>query len=170
MPATYEPIATTTLGSDQASVSFNSFSGYTDLILVANYGITNNGYTVGLQFNSDTGTNYSWTYVRGNGSTTLSYRKSSMVFASLADEVKSDNYNTLIINLQNYANSSTYKTILSRSGNAGMSTATTVSLWRSTSAITSFVFKEGADGGPGTFGTGNIKAGSTFTLYGIKAA
>jgi hypothetical protein len=38
MPAgsTYTPIATTTLGSAQADVTFNSFSGYTDLVLVAN--------------------------------------------------------------------------------------------------------------------------------------
>ena len=37
MPAgsTYTPIATTTLGSSQATVTFSSFTGYTDVILVA---------------------------------------------------------------------------------------------------------------------------------------
>ena len=35
MPATYEPIASTTLGSDAANVEFTSLSGtYTDLIVV----------------------------------------------------------------------------------------------------------------------------------------
>ena len=170
MASTYTPIATTTLGSGQFSVTFNSLGSYTDLLLVANYGITNNGYTLGYRINSDTGTNYSWTYVRGNGTSALSYRKSGMTLASVADEVKNDNYNTAIINFQNYGNSTTYKTSIARTGNAGLSTAATVSLWRSTSAITSITLAECADGGTGTFSTGNLTAGSTFTLYGIKAA
>lgn len=169
MTITYEAIASQTLGSAQASVTFNSLGSYTDLIIVANYGITNNGYTLGYRLNGDTGTNYSWTYVRGNGSTTLSYRKSGMTLASVADEVKNDGYNTAIINFQNYGNTTTNKTSIARTGNAGLSTAATVSLWRSTSAITSITLAECADGGTGSFSTGNLTAGSTFTLYGIKA-
>jgi hypothetical protein len=32
--STYTPIATTTLSSSQAEVTFTSFSGYTDLVLI----------------------------------------------------------------------------------------------------------------------------------------
>jgi hypothetical protein len=63
----------------------------------------------------------------------------------------------------NYSSSSTFKTILSRSGDArdGGSVAFT-NMWRGTSAITSILIY------PET--TGNFASGSTFTLYGIKAA
>lgn len=167
---TYVALRTTTVtGSSVSSVTLDltGISGYTDLVVVANYGITNDGYTLAYRVNGDTGTNYSWTYLRGNGSSPLSYRKSGMTLASVADEVKNDNFNTAIINFQNYSNSTTFKTSISRTGNAGRSTAATVSLWRSTSPITSIVFAESGDGGTGTFSTGNITVGSTFTIYGI---
>ena len=171
MANTYTLIYKSILTSNQSSVVFSSIpSTYTDLVLVANYGISNAGYTFGVQFNSDTGTNYSFTYLRGNGSSTLSYRKANMVFAAFCDEVSANNNNTAIVHFQNYSNSSTYKTFITRTGNADRSTNTAVGLWRSTSAITSMVIKEAADGGSGTFGTGNIASGSTFTIYGIKAA
>jgi len=41
MTATYEPIATTTLGSTQNQIDFNTISGaYTDLVLVMSGGVT----------------------------------------------------------------------------------------------------------------------------------
>jgi len=61
----------------------------------------------------------------------------------------------------NYANSTTNKTVLSRGNNTGNHTIAYVGLWRSTAAITSMLL--------GTTGS-TWMAGSTFTLYGIKAA
>ena len=48
MAATYEPIYTTTLGSNQTSITLNSFGGYTDLRIVCNVKIT------GIKFELDT--------------------------------------------------------------------------------------------------------------------
>ena len=67
--ATYIPIASQTLGSAAASITFNSIPGtYTDLHLVitGNAPGTNNFYV--FRINSDNGTNYSRTTLTGNGS------------------------------------------------------------------------------------------------------
>jgi hypothetical protein len=84
MAITYEPIATTTLGSAAADVTFTSISGtYTDLVLVAVTQIGSSGDYLGVQFNSDTGTNYSRTRLSGNGTSASSdkrYKPSSFEF------------------------------------------------------------------------------------------
>ncbi len=64
------------------------------------------------------------------------------------------------INVMNYSNTTTYKTILSRSSD--LYTEASVNLWRNTAAITSIII--------GAQGAYTFSAGSTFTLYGIKAA
>lgn len=170
MPAgkTYEPIATTTLGSAQASVTFNSFSGYTDLILVMQGKSSNSTDDPQLYFNSDTGSNYSLTFVSGDGSSAASARYTNTAggFYCGRPGYTTEGFTTTILHFMNYANTTTYKTVLSRSGGNNLATGynkveMAVALWRSTAAITSFTI----DGG-----SGNIAAGSNFTLYGISAA
>ena len=160
--STYTPIATTTLGSAQATVSFNSFSGYTDIYAVCApiFGSTSNFQ---MTFNSDTGTNYSNTLLEGNGTTAISARQSNQtrIVAGYNGTSASDRA-IFNISLMNYANTSTYKTALIRMSNAGSETIAQVGLWRSTSAITSIQFAmQNGD---------NFQSGSTFTLYGIAAA
>ena len=168
MPAgsTYTPIATTTLGSAQSSVTFNSFSGYTDLVLVSNMNSTNSGMIdVYYRFNSDSGSNYSRTGMYGNGSVAGSFRAANETAGYYSyingTSVGTNTYSTNILQIQNYSNSTTNKTTLSRTASQGDSTIAVVGLWRSTSAITSI-----------TLGcaSGSFNAGSTFTLYGIASA
>lgn len=168
MAATYSPIATTTLGSAQASVTFSSFSGYTDLVVVCSVLMATNNNNLKLQFNSDTGTNYSNTWLSMYGTSSVqSGRQSSVAQVSigLPTGFSSTNPGTAIINVPNYANTTTYKTVLYRMGAAAVGASdgevtATVGLWRNTSAITSLTLT----------GSTNIAAGSTFTLYGITAA
>lgn len=162
MAATYEPIATTTLGSAQSSYTFTSIpSTYTDLIIVANTKNTaNSGDEVGIQFNSDTGSNYSRTRIYGNGSSAASDRATNTNKGALAINDTS-NFSPIIANVQNYANSNTYKTVVSR-GNSGGYVSAYVSLWRNTNAITSITLLPDS-------GT-TFTSGCSFTLYGIKAA
>lgn len=160
MPSTYEAIATTTLGSNQASVTFSSISqSYTDLILVNNATCTINTQVIGCQYNNDTGTNYSKTYLLGTGSTAFSGGNSNENYA-----VGGDAYDTLNTNIHyffNYANTTTYKTAIVRSNNAANRVGAWVNLWRNTAAITTIkIFPL----------SGNFASGSTITLYGIKAA
>jgi hypothetical protein len=167
MPAgpTYEPIATTTVsGTSTSQIDFNSISSaYTDLVLVSNYGISANLYGLRIRFNSDTGSNYSDTALYGDGSSAASTRDSSatsIITSAVGVSNNVLNYN-LICNIQNYSNTSTYKTALVRANAANREVVACVGLWRSTSAINSVsVF----------VGSGYILAGSTFTLYGIKSA
>jgi hypothetical protein len=160
MPATYEPIATTTLGSASASVTFSSISGsFTDLILVyaTTSTVTDNN---GLRFNSDTGSNYSLTRIFGNGSTAGSNRTTNSTSITSLFTVNGSITNN-IIHIMNYSNTTTYKSVLTRNDDASNSAIAAVGLWRSTSAINSVnIFPL----------SGNFVSGSTFTLYGILSA
>lgn len=163
MPATYEPIATTTLGSAQASVDLTSIpSTYTDLVLVLNgkYASTADA-SPALRFNSDTSSNYSETGLDGNGTSASSFRDSNMTFMP-AGSMSADQ-STSIFNIMNYSNTTTYKTVISRGNTSTYRVRAYAGIWRSTSAINSITILANAGGI-------NFASGSTFTLYGIKAA
>jgi hypothetical protein len=162
MASTYEKIATTTLGSATATVTFSSISGsYTDLVLV--YSGTNSDSNAGmrLQVNSDTGSNYSDTQLNGYSSGANSSRSSNATAVDIS--FGSTERTTSIANFMNYSNTTTYKTILARTGVGGGVGAVraNVILWRNTAAINAIsIFRESGQ---------TISTGSTFTLYGIKA-
>ena len=158
--STFSPIATTTLGSNTTTVTFSSISGaYADLVLVASGTMTAQTDGV-INFNSDTGNNYSSTYLFGNGTSAASGRNSSA--GALLVFYWGTGQNNSILNIQNYANTTTYKTIIGRNNNPGNSTYAGVAMWQSTSAITRM------DLAP--TGGASWVAGSTFTLYGIASA
>ena len=169
MPAgsTYTPIATYTATGSVASYTFSSIpSTYTDLILVAQT-IVSSGASfsdVFLRFNGDTGSNYSNTYLLGlSPSSAVSGRAANVTVADSGYLTSnSGNPNTRIIQLMNYSNTTTNKTVISRgsSVNSGQ-VISYVNLWRNTAAINSIIlFPQ----------SGNYAAGTTFTLYGIAAA
>lgn len=161
--STYTPLATQTLGSAAASVTFSSISGsYTDLVLVCNSKLTTSNTQIRLQFNGDTASNYSVTLIYGDGTSAGSVRTSNATSANIGG--LADEFGTTVINLNNYSNSTTYKTAIARYNFVAPSyseTGAKVCLWRSTSAITSIlVFPT----------TSTFTTGSTFSLYGIAAA
>ena len=161
MATTYTPIATQTLGSASASVTFSSISGtYTDLILIISGTNTAGGENLLLQFNGDTGSNYSRTQIAGNSSTALSYKAVNVTEARIG-QVQTT-LSTCINHIMNYSNTTTYKTLISRDGNSSVLTQETINLWRSTSAITSILVYQSS--------SANFLTGSTFTLYGVKNA
>ena len=154
MAVTYEKIATNTLGSATASVTFSSIPGtYTDLVLIVDSTITSGGVDTRIRINGDTSTNYSRTYMYGDGSSTVSGRNST-------DDAIGSGSKT-IHNVMNYSNTTTYKTAVARYGTAGSLTLAQTALWRSTAAITSLTI---------LVLSSTFTAGSTFNLYGIKAA
>jgi hypothetical protein len=163
MTATYEKIATNTLGTTTASVTFSSISGsYTDLVLIFNGGVNTSNGGLRMELNSDTGSNYSQTSLAGDGTSAASSRNSNVTQARISSDfgmVNNLNYNS-ITSLNNYSNSTTYKTWLSRNNLASAGTEAVIGLWRNTAAITSIKLVPSAN---------SFASGSTFTLYGIKA-
>lgn len=157
MPKTYEPIQTQTVGTAVATVTFSSIpQTYTDLVLVANL-IDSNGFSV-MRFNSDSGSNYSRTWMYGNGTSAGSSRGTNISGLDLKAASSGSEYPVDIVHLMNYSNTTTYKTCLIRQSYASNEVALYAGLWRNTAAITTITV------------TNNISAGSTFTLYGVKAA
>jgi hypothetical protein len=173
MPTTYEPIATTTLSSGATSVSFSSISSaYTDLYIVGQTGCSITDYLTFRVGNSsvDTGSNYSYTYAEGYSGTASSGRSSSnskFYVGGTASIMNNSLDYSFYINIMNYSNTTTHKTVLNRIANLNSSfpgTTASVGLWRSTSAINIITIA------PDTNDGRTLISGSTFTLYGIKAA
>jgi hypothetical protein len=160
---TYVPIATQTLGSATNSISFTSIpQTYNDLVLVIQTKQTSSSNYGVFGFNSDTGSNYSQTAMHGNGSSVFTERGSNTFIAPLFYAYESTtNWLIANINIMNYSNTTTYKTVLYRGNDATTATQAGVGLWRNTTAITSIQYYTG--------GT-SFTAGSNFTLYGIASA
>jgi hypothetical protein len=164
MALTYTPIATTTLGSAAASYTFSSIPAtYTDLVLVVAPFLSSSTTNMEMRLNGDTATNYSITTVYGNGTSAVSARQSS-ASTMLLDYSTDPNttVGTYLVQFMNYSNTTTYKTVLSRANNASKGTEAVVGLWRSTAAINTILIQVGI--------SLTFAAGTTFSLYGIKAA
>jgi len=167
MPTTYEPIATTTVSTTTtATVTFSSISQtYTDLVVVFYGGTESGGTNVQFKVNNDTGSNYSFTILRGNGTTVSADRESNFsgYFRWGAYATPTAEFSTVdFAHLMNYANTTTYKTLLFRTNNASNGVDASVGLWRNTSAINRIDITIPA--------TNYFRNGSTITIYGIKAA
>jgi hypothetical protein len=161
---TYVALQKTTLTSAASSVTLSSIpQGYTDLIIVCNVTAVSSTTGTSIQFNADTGSNYSQTWMRGSGSAASSGRDISQTIINLnyyGDASTTAGAQTIVTSVMNYSNTTTNKTLISRGGNAESSTSAIVGLWRNTSAITRIDLKATAT---------NFASGSTFTLYGILA-
>jgi hypothetical protein len=170
--SSYESIASATGTGSSGTITFSSIpSTYTHLqlrCLVSDTFTAANGAQEGwLQFNSDTASNYSYHRLSGNGSTASAAGIASNTV--MDDEISvaygsTGAFGVAIIDIQNYASTTQYKTVRSFSGsdlNGSGYVRLASGNWRSTSAITSI-----------TIG-GAIFAFSTATkiaLYGIKGA
>jgi hypothetical protein len=168
MPITYEPIATTTTTSNATTVTFSSIPAtYTDIVLICAYGSSSPGNNAPyIEYNSDayTNNNYSSTRLRGNGTTASSSRRNNDPFYITDGILPAGGVNeTLsVINIMNYSNTTTYKTTLLRNNQAASGTEALAALWDKTEAISTITLKN--------LSTYYFINGSTFTLYGIKAA
>ena len=170
MPVTYNLIASNTLSSSAASVTFSAIPNtYTDLVLrmsIRYDGALIHGSTE-IRFNSDSTTNYSRTSLWGDGSNVTSDRGSSqstLIFprSITGDSATANTFSNTEIYIPSYAVSQN-KPI--GGFGVGENNATTASLaanaglWRNTAAITSIFIQSN--------GT-NLLSGSSFFLYGIK--
>lgn len=163
--ATYALIESKTLGSATSSIAFTSIPAiYTDLLLVCNYGLSADADSRFYLNNESTGTNYSMTNLRGNGSTAVSSRYSSndyFVFGLQSVTVPTTLTSTAIYHFLDYANSTTYKTVIGTAGDAAAQKIVRVGTWRASPTAINRIDIAGV--------SANLLSGSTFKLYGIQA-
>ena len=156
--STYVALATTTLGASASSVTFSSIpASYRDLTLVIN-GASSGTSMVGLRFNGDTTTAYSYVLMLGTGSTTDSASASSQDEGRIG--VFWSTPNVLTSQIQDYSATDKHKTILSRANNTSNRVSATATRWGNTDAIhTVAVVNE----------VSAFTIGTTLSLYGIEA-
>ena len=171
MANTYVLIASNTLSSSAASVTFSSIPGtYTDLVLRVSARTTAavGALQATIRVNSDTGSNYSYTYVRANTTNAQSATLSSQSYwypsyGLEGTTFTSNTFSSWEMYLPSYTSSSTkpasvFGVVETNSANAYL--GANALLWNSTSAITSIDILD-ADGY-------SFASGSSFWLYGIK--
>ena len=167
MPATYEPISTyTTIGSELTITLSSIPSTYTDLRFVLVGANTNSGATTYIRFNSDFGSNYSWSEIYNGGFGASASRTNSSGYMYIGDAVNGQSNsipNLMTLDVFSYA-SSQFKTCFAVLNNAypnngGMTFR--VGLYRSTSAINSITFRNDI---------GSFPVNTIATVYGIKRA
>lgn len=168
----YESIQTFTVGSGGASsITFDltGVSGYKHLQLrwLARDNFASDGSDAAIRFNSDSGSNYSWHQLLGDGSTPQAYASTNQTSAragAVAGSTAGSNvFAATILDILDYANTTTYKTIRNLAGydkNGAGGIALNSASWRSTSAITNINIAP-------RVGT-SFSEYSSFALYGIK--
>ena len=166
MARTYEPIATQTVTSAVGTVTFSSIpQTYTDLVLVSSRQQAS-AARLYLRFNGDTSSLYSDVWISGEGASAFSGKDSGQSTISIGgiwNGSTTTTWATNITHIMNYTNTTTFKSTLTKDANDKGSSGTIeamIGMYRSTSAITAV----------NVVGGSNFAVGSTFTLYGIKAA
>lgn len=175
VPPTYEAIATTTLATAAASITFSSIpADYTHLqIRGVSRSTTSGNGSDGLyvQVNTDTGTNYSRHYLTGTGASAVADGQATQAFVVAGYCPRAGQlancFGTTVIDILDYANTNKNKTIKALSGVETNYDATFpgyISLfsgaWRNTAAITSIKLYAEAN---------NLAQYSSFTLYGTRS-
>jgi hypothetical protein len=167
---TYVALDRQLVASNTPSVTFTGISqAYTNLEIVVSGGFVSNNDELGLRFNGDTSTNYSTTFMLGDGGSAVGTRQANAtsVNAGRMGSTQLRGISRIVIN--DYKDPNINKTVISKTGSAiGVNGGTggyiynNVSLWRATpQAITSITLFE--------VGGNNILAGTTVSLYGILA-
>jgi hypothetical protein len=153
---TYIQLNSITLAAGTGSVNFNLIpQNFRDLVLVFQ-GTAASDTNIIIRFNSDSGSNYSFVQIFGNGSVGG--------FASGTDTgVRSANLLTVIaqntVQIMDYSATDKHKTVFVRR-DRNADTVAAVERWANTSAINSISLAPNS---------GTFNSGTSFALYGIEA-
>jgi hypothetical protein len=164
------------LSGSAATVTHSSISGsYDHLYGVASARSDQSGvyYTSGqVNFNNDTGANYSFDYMRAESTTPVSYgaaNSNNILYPPVpAGSALSDSFGIWEYWIPNYSNTTGFKSMILRASPNKTTTDTQwdikiiAGLWQNTAAITEIDFT--------LYGGHNFKQYSSFTLYGINGA
>ena len=165
----YDSIATTTLSSPAASITFSSIPAtYTHLQIrgIARSTAAAGPRAVYLRFNSDTGNNYASHRLEGSGTSASAAALTSQPYIHIYDNPAANQtasvFSSIVLDILDYANTSKNKTArflngfdANGSGYIGFQSG----LWMNTTAVTSITF---------TLEAGDFAQYSQIALYGIK--
>jgi len=164
MPATYDPIATTTLGTASTTITFSSISSsFTDLRLVLVIPSTASaGSDVRFRLNGDATNNYSLTRLYGDGASAVSSRTTATSEWSTSISTSTTLPVFLTMDLMTYTNSRRKTALITTSTDANGSgrVQRIAGMYDTLSAINSITITCGS----------NMAIGTTATLYGILRA
>lgn len=172
MPATYINIATTTLSSNQATVTFSSIAAtYTDLVLRMSVRTNRNDVgivTDGVKFTlNSAATGYSNRWIQGTGSvvstTSNTSQTFSVAFGGNSDQATASTFASLELYIPSYTaarDKPIHSFGMSENNNTNANMFSVAHLFRNSATISSIELSP-------QIGT-NFLSGSTFYLYGIK--
>lgn len=169
-PPSFESIATATGTGSSGTITFNSIPStfkHLQLRCLAQDSGTGTTGSIFLQFNSDTGANYAYHYLQGDGTspTATGVNGASNIYIGRPTRGGSypDIMGVFIIDILDYSSTTKNKTLKSLSGVDINTTGSYIiqhsGAWFSTSAISTISLSIAAN---------NATTKSTFALYGIK--
>lgn len=156
--STYTPISSIVLSADATEVTFSSIpQNYRDLILVSNFMLTDSGAYGKMYLNN--ASSFPYVYMRASDQTENSASGTvSWVFLGLGDTTHTA---TCVSQIMGYSLTNVQKVVLSRqSYPADNRVRAETTTYESTTSVTQIDIDASA---------GNLKAGSSFSLYGIEA-
>ena len=162
----YDSIATTTLSTATASITFSSIPQTYTHLQIRFFGNAGSNDTF-FRLNGDTGSNYVRHYLYGSGSSAAAGASLSQTSGSLgyiAVTADTNIFGTAVFDLLDYTNTNKNKTTRSLSGydnNGGGLIVLYSGLWLNTAAVTSITVLPN---------TGNFNQYTQAALYGIKGA
>jgi hypothetical protein len=164
---TYIPLATITLTGSDASITFSSLpTTFRDIVITINGTPADTAYPVhALRFNGDSGNNYLYIGVTGNGSSASSGANTSLNYASLGQAFgigpsTSSNFAT-IASIMDYRASDKHKIVLARNDVPGTGVEAQAVRWANNDPITSINLITSSGAG---FATGTV-----ISIYGIAS-
>jgi hypothetical protein len=169
----YDSIATVSVGAGGSStISFTSIPGtyrHLQIRYTARSSAASAILNLNMTHNSDTGANYAWHRVFGNGLSASAGGSASQSLEIIAQtsgaSVSANIFGTGVIDILDYANTSKYKTsrtlggIEDNSGTTNSSIQLFSGLWQNTAAVSTIAF---------TLNSGDFAQYSQFALYGVK--
>jgi hypothetical protein len=160
MTQTYRPLANITLGTAASSVTFSSIPAtFRDLVVV----LLGEGSTTlegRIRLNGDTGSNYTYVRMSGDGSAVSSAAPAAGTSGFLSSVAKATTTVPLqmTINIMDYSATDKHKTIVSRANQSANGSEGLANRWANTAAVTSVAILTS---------TGNWAVGTRVALYGI---
>ena len=158
----FQSIATETVGvGGTGTVTFGSIPGTYKHLQIRIHDMPSADHNITMRFNSDTGSNYSYHNLSGNGSTVISTAVAPENLMYLPGTSGGLTFPLVVVcDILDYADTNKFKTVRALGGNDNNSTQGAIAFrsnnWRSTSAVTTITL------------SGSFAQYSSFALYGIK--